>query len=94
MSTVKTASGIASAAALLAIATLANAAPPPAGSSGKAIGTRDAVHCYGVNGCKGRSDCKTATHDCKGMNSCRTDGFKEIAAGVCLRRGGTIGDIG
>jgi uncharacterized membrane protein len=90
----KTGAAIASAAALFAIASLANAATPPAGSSGLSVGARDIVHCYGVNSCKGQSECKTTAHDCKGMNSCRNQGFKGIAAGVCLRRGGTIGDIG
>jgi hypothetical protein len=86
--------GIASAAALFAISALANAATPPAGSSGHAVGARDTVHCYGVNSCKGSSECKTTAHECKGMNSCKGQGFKGIAAGVCLRRNGTIGDIG
>ena len=94
MSTIKSGAAIASAAAIFAISSLANAAPAPGGSNGAAINARDMVHCYGVNGCKGRSDCKTATHECKGMNSCRNEGFKTLAAGICLRRGGTIGDIG
>jgi hypothetical protein len=94
MSRITAASGIASAAALFALASLANAATAPAGSSGAAVGARDTVHCYGVNSCKGSSDCKTTAHECKAMNSCKGQGFKGIAAGMCLRRGGTIGDIG
>lgn len=87
--------GIASAAAALALsAASAFAAEPPAGSTGRAIGKDDAVHCYGVNSCKGSADCKTTTHECKGMNSCNGQGFKAMAAGQCLTRGGTIGDIG
>lgn len=31
-----------------------------------------AVHCAGVNSCKGTSDCKTAGNACKGTNSCKT----------------------
>ena len=94
MSTIKTGAAIASAAAIFAISSLANAASSPTGSTGAAVNARDMVHCYGVNGCKGRSDCKTTAHECKGMNSCRNEGFKNLAAGTCLRRGGTIGDIG
>lgn len=93
MSDLKTGVSLAAAAALFAIASLANAAPAPEGSTGKALNARDPVHCYGVNSCKGTSDCKTTMSECKGLNACRNQGFKAIAAGVCLRRGGTIGDI-
>ncbi|MEY4056141.1 MAG: hypothetical protein RL519_1476 [Pseudomonadota bacterium] len=49
MSTIKTGTSIASAAAMLALSTMAQAAAAPAGSTGAAISARDAVHCYGVN---------------------------------------------
>ena len=93
MSPIKTGTSVASAVALFAIASLANAAPAPEGSTGSALNSRDTVHCYGLNNCKGSADCKTSRHECKGMNSCRGQGFKAMAAGMCLRRGGTIGDI-
>jgi hypothetical protein len=94
MITLKTGTTLASAAAMFALASIANAAPAPAGSSGAAVSANDTVHCYGVNSCKGTADCKTAEHDCKGMNGCKGHGFKAMAAGMCLKRGGTIGDIG
>ena len=94
MSTVKTTTTLASAVAMFAIAAIAHATPAPAGSSGPAVGAGDTVHCYGVNSCKGTADCKTTQHDCKGMNSCKGQGFKALAAGMGLKRGGTIGDIG
>jgi hypothetical protein len=75
-------------------AATAFAAEPPTGSTGRALGKDDTVHCYGVNSCKGTADCKTTIHECKGMNSCKGHGFKAMAAGQCLTRGGTIGDIG
>jgi len=87
--------GIAATAAVFALsAASAFAADAPAGSSGAAIGKNDTVHCYGVNSCKGTADCKTMMNECKGMNACKGHGFKAIAAGQCLTRGGTIGDIG
>ena len=43
--------------------------------------------------CKGQADCKTAQHDCKGMNSCKGHGFKGMKAAECLDAKGTIGDI-
>lgn len=94
MSPTKITSGLASAAVLIALSAAAHAASAPEGSSGAGISARDTVHCYGVNSCKGTADCKTAQHDCKGMNSCKGQGFKALAAGMCLKRGGTIGDIG
>lgn len=90
----KTSAAIASTAALFALSSLANAAPRPAGSTGSAVTSSDMVHCYGVNSCKGTADCKTTLHDCKGMNSCKGQGFKAMAADMCLKRSGTISDIG
>lgn len=94
MNTVKTGTGVAAAAALFAIASLANAAPPPEGSTGRAISAKDTVHCYGVNSCKGTADCKTANHECKGQNECKGHGFKAASAAKCLKDGGVIGDLG
>lgn len=84
---------LASAAAFIAMSTLASAATAPEGSSGAAVSGMDMVHCYGVNACKGSADCKTTTHSCKGMNACKGHGFKAMKAGECLTKGGTIGDI-
>lgn len=84
----------AAAAALVLSATAGFAAEPPAGSTGAAVSGDDTVHCYGVNSCKGQADCKTTLNECKGQNECKGHGFKAVAAGECLTKGGTIGDIG
>lgn len=85
----------AAAAAAFALASaVAFAAEPPAGSSGKAVGANDTVHCYGINSCKGTADCATANNACKGQNECKGHGFVGIKAGECLTKGGTIGDLG
>lgn len=94
MSITRKGAGIASAAALFALSSLASAAPPPVGSSGVALGANDTVHCYGVNSCKGSADCKTSAHECKGHNECKGQGFKAMTAAQCLSKSGTIGDIG
>lgn len=94
MITARKGAGIASAAALFALSTLASAATPPANSTGKALGAEDTVHCYGINSCKGSADCATTAHECKGHNSCKGQGFKAMKAGQCLTKGGTIGDLG
>ena len=84
MITVKTGVSAATTAALLAFAAI-QAAPA------LADGHKDAktVHCYGVNTCKGSSDCKTAEHSCKGQNSCKGHGFKALTAEACTAAGGT-----
>lgn len=94
MTMTRTGAGLAATAALFALTSMANAATPPAGSSGLAVGKDDTVHCYGVNECKGTADCKTTANECKGMNECKGHGFKALAAGECLDKGGVIGDLG
>ena len=79
----KTAAGFAAAAALIALSGATIAAPAIA---------KDAktVHCYGVNSCKGESDCKSGNHDCKGMNDCKGQGFKDTTAAECTKAGGSL----
>lgn len=96
MMTSKMGAALASAAAMLAtsaIAGVAVASDPPAGSRGIAVSATDMVHCYGVNTCSGTADCATTTHECKGQNSCRGQGFKAMTAQACLTAGGVIGDL-
>jgi len=83
MITIKSGVSIAATAALLA---LSAAATPALAKAQKA----EAVHCYGVNSCKGTSDCKTASNDCKGMNVCKGHGFKEMTAKACAKAGGSL----
>lgn len=90
---IKSVSGLALTAVMLALSSPAFAADKPAGSSGKAIGAKDNVSCYNVHTCKGNSDCKTAEHKCKGQNACKGHGFKKQTAESCLTAGGVIGDL-
>ncbi|HQS99135.1 MAG: hypothetical protein B7Y26_11790 [Hydrogenophilales bacterium 16-64-46] len=93
MSQLSKGASLASVAALMAFSMAANAASNPAGSSGAAVAAGDKVHCYGLHSCKGNSDCKTAEHSCKGQNACGGHGFKGMAAGECLAKGGVIADL-
>ena len=93
MNTVNSGTRIAVLAAAFAASSLAFAANPPAGSMGKAVAASDKVHCYGVNDCKGKADCKTTENACKGQAACKGHGFKAMKAGECLSAGGVIGDI-
>jgi hypothetical protein len=76
--------GIAASAALFALTSAAISSSVSAAESGAS------VHCYGVNSCKGTSDCKTAKNDCKGQNSCKGTGFKEMSAKACTDAGGKL----
>jgi hypothetical protein len=84
MTSSKTSLGFAAAAAVMALANLA--ATPAVAKDAKS----ELVHCYGVNSCKGTSDCKTAKHECKGHNSCKGSGFKELTADACKAQGGSL----
>jgi len=74
---------IASQAALLAVALAAL----PVTAEAKSAKT---VHCYGVNTCKGTSDCSTAKNSCKGQNTCKGMGFKAESKGQCMADGGSL----
>jgi hypothetical protein len=39
--------------------------------------------CFGVNGCKGQGNCKTAHNDCKGKNACKGQGFLNMSEVDC-----------
>lgn len=82
MFTLQTGASIAATAALVALSGASVAAhAAPAGK---------VVHCYGINSCKGTSDCKSGNHDCKGQNECKGQGFKEVSAKACKAQGGSL----
>jgi len=93
MSAKKSAVSVAAAAAALAFSSFAMATESPKGGMGPAVGANDKVHCYNVNGCKGQTDCKSATNECKGKNSCKAKGFKAVTAKECLGQDGVISDL-
>ena len=81
MSKVKTGISLATAAAIVALSGLSVATPAAAADN--------AVKCFGVNSCKGQSDCKSGNHECKGQNSCKGQGFKDESAAKCKADGGS-----
>lgn len=48
------------------------------------------VHCMGINGCKGKTACKSAKNDCKGKNSCKGQGWLKTTKSECDEKGGTV----
>lgn len=48
------------------------------------------VNCAGINECKGKSACHTATHSCAGQNSCKGDGWLDVTPEECAAKNGKI----
>ena len=48
------------------------------------------MQCAGVNACKGKSDCATATSACMGQNACKGQGWLKMAEKECLEKGGKV----
>ncbi len=48
------------------------------------------VKCSGINSCKGKSACGTATTACAGQNSCKGQGWIKTSAKECAEKGGTV----
>ena len=44
------------------------------------------VKCSGINDCKGKSACKSATNSCKGQNDCKGKGWIESRPRTARRR--------
>lgn len=80
-------SGSTLAAAAVALALNGVAVAPAAAKKGM-----QAIHCMGINACKGQSACKTAGSACKGQNSCKGQGWLPAKSkGACEADGGTVG---
>jgi uncharacterized membrane protein len=80
----KSRASIATAAALVALASVSIAGP--ANAAGKEAPGR----CYGANSCKGTSLCATAHGDCKGLNDCKGKGVLVMPKSECLKQGGSL----
>ncbi len=63
----------------ITVSSIANAAPKVA-----------QVKCSGINSCKGKSACATATTACAGANSCKGKGWIKTSAKNCKAKGGKI----
>ena len=81
--TVRSNTALAIAAVSIALAGVTTPAPAAAGK----------IHCFGVNSCKGKSDCMTPKNSCAGMNACKGQGwiFKDSAK-ACEDEGGKVID--
>ncbi len=81
----KVRSGAALAIAAVSLA-LAGAVTPAAAAGAK-------VHCFGVNSCKGKSECMTPKNSCAGANACKGQGWISMdSADACKSAGGKVLD--
>lgn len=48
------------------------------------------VKCQGINECKGKGACHTATNGCAGENTCKGKGWIEVTAKDCKAKGGSV----
>ena len=48
------------------------------------------VKCAGINSCKAKGECASATSSCKGMNDCKGKGWIEASAKECKAKKGTV----
>ena len=72
-----------------AAASLFALAPLAAHADAGAAAADPLGYCYGVNACKGKSSCKTATSGCQGQNSCKGTGLVDsVSKGTCDQLGG------
>lgn len=56
-----------------------------------AADTKEAkIQCAGINACKGKSDCATATSACHGQNACKGQGWVKMTEKQCLEKGGKV----
>jgi hypothetical protein len=82
MTTAKKLTGIALATAAAGLFATASMAPAMAAKH------EGNVHCQGVNACKGKSDCASASNSCKGQNACKGKGWVAMSAADCKAKGG------
>ena len=48
------------------------------------------VKCSGINECKGKGSCHTATNECAGKNGCKGKGWVKVSAAECTEKGGSV----
>jgi hypothetical protein len=52
------------------------------------------VHCEGVNSCKGKGSCHSASNACAGKNGCKGKGWMEMSEKDCKDKGGKVTQAG
>jgi hypothetical protein len=49
------------------------------------------VHCFGINSCKGKSECAVdGKSQCNGQNACKGQGWTSLSRKACAKQKGTV----
>lgn len=57
----------------------------------KAADAGNSVRCFGINDCKGKSECSVdASHACAGKNDCKGKGWIKVATDKCTGEGAKV----
>jgi hypothetical protein len=48
------------------------------------------IACAGINACKGKGECASATHSCGGLNECKGKGIVMTSEADCKAKGGKV----
>jgi hypothetical protein len=48
------------------------------------------IKCVGINACKGKGACSSASNGCSGQNGCKGKGWVEASAKECKDKKGTV----
>lgn len=78
-----TSMALVAAAAALFVTGCANQGATQGGGSGTVTAN---VKCFGANGCKGQSECKSEMSACKGQNECKGHGFMMMSERACVEK--------
>lgn len=73
---------------IAAAAAIAFVTAPVASTVANAAGKK--VPCYGVNSCKGKSQCKAGMDTCKGKNACKGKGVMMKKPAQCKKMNGSL----
>lgn len=87
MKAVKKLSGVALAAAAASL--LLSGSVYAADGAAPAAPAKAEIKCAGINECKGKTSCKSASNECKGKNSCKGKGFLKASMEDCVAKKGT-----
>ncbi len=74
--------------AALAAGLFAGATPLAVSAADSPAGGK--VHCEGVNSCKGKGGCHSASNACAGKNGCKGKGWVEMGEKECKEKGGKV----
>ena len=66
-------------------------AAPATKKAAPAKKSAEKVHCFGINSCKGKSECAVdGKSSCHGQNACKGQGWISLSRKTCAKKKGTV----